>query len=123
MSKWKVSDADTFFEVYRDEQSPSYSLLSESEAHRLAEELDELEALREERRWRKIGEEMPEDGQMCQMSTGGNPCPQTFNYRADDGVWGHTMIGVVTGSGDCFEGQCRFTHWRPVPVDVPKEEG
>lgn len=129
--KWKAMESNygviTLYRNVDEYHYEDYTLHEKFEtlasAQKLAADLNELELLREERRWRRIGEEWPEDGQMCQMSTGGSPCPQNFNYRADDGVWGHTMIGVVAANGDWFEGQCTFTHWRPVPMDVPKENG
>lgn len=121
-NEWKVSDADTFFEVYCDEQTHSYSLLSESEAHRLAKELDELHTLSEERRWRKIGEEWPEDGQWCQMLSN-SVCPENFYFNASVKAWGNVTNSDVESDGNSYRMGCTFTHWRPMPMDVPKEEG
>lgn len=131
MSEWNVSDAGTFFEVYRDEQTYSYSLLSESEAHQLAEELDELEALREERRWRKVGEEWPESGQDCILANSRFQS-EVVTFGSEKTGWassGHCG-NCDSGGTDRFYGTdgkekyaeydyMPYTHWRPVPMDVP----
>lgn len=175
-NKWKVSDADTFWEVYKDEKSKSYSLLSESEAHALAGQLNKLEHmedeihdahvtlddcgihrerldgelltlcerieiqdnsykdLMEEFRWRKIGEEWPEDGQDCIL---GNS-----KFSSEIVTFGSEKTGWASSGhcGNCDSGGTdrqygpdgkeryaeydypAYTHWRPVPTDLPKEE-
>lgn len=37
---------------------------------KLTDDLNELEAYRDERRWRVIGEEWPEPGKLCQVAVG-----------------------------------------------------
>lgn len=123
-NKWKVSDADTFFEVYRDDQTHSYSLLSESEAHRLAKELDELHTLSEERRWRKIGEEWPEPGEWCQLANASGVRDGSAQWQGNR--WVDTGADEsIQPDGELYENgigmEVFFTHWRPAPTDVPTD--
>lgn len=85
-------------------------------SQQLADDLNELEAYREERRWRPIGEEWPEDGQLCQLADEIEIYIPIYKYRQDEGFY------ISCGDSSLEPAGGIATHWRPVPTDLPKRE-
>lgn len=99
-------------------------------SQQLADDLNELEAYREERRWRKIGEEWPEDGQVCQLATKKVIDNSTYVFRVKQNG-GKVFVSLESRAYGAYEfypdsknkPANAYTHWRPAPTDVPGEEG
>lgn len=94
----------------------------------LAAALNELDSLREQRRWRPIGSKpYPAEGEPCQL---GNPkiaSPSVWfcmggRYWFSPGT--KTRVSVTTGQVVKKNGTPLpapgFTHWRPIPTDKPE---
>lgn len=150
-SKWDMDDSGDSIKVVGDDMvfilDPSHpdseskwlarqlvADLNELEAYRALGTPEDLAAILDERRWRVIGEEWPESGQECQLSTLECTLYEYLNFNPKEFSWGEDVHGdwVVGPSGkgtSCGEKtDFVFTHWRPAPTDTPtpvavKEEG
>jgi hypothetical protein len=125
MEKWKASNNVFGSKVYRVESNEmDVAAFDPIQAECLATDLNELEAYREERRWRVIGEEWPEPYDVCQVANSSLIDPESYIFVGSQkhGVWSWVNHDH-TETLEHVKSYAEFTHWRPAPTDVPGEEG